>query len=257
MRSIKNRISDCAPDLCYAILASIYWTIHPNIETRLIFPKDNCWTVWTPDEKWYTLRESISRGSKSHQKTKFDRYQHGDFVFVEESDIVVDVGAFLGEFSIPASEVGTEVIAIEPDPRTFNCLKKQASKLKNVNPYQILLGEKTKEVNFKSATDPTESSFIDVDAGDYKQIEIETKRLDDFIREIDISQIDFLKIDAEGAEPEVLKGSNKLRISKLAIDAGNERNGESTVEEVSNILKNRGYEIKVDNGVVFARSIVS
>jgi len=81
--------------------------------------------------------------------------------------------------------------------------------------------------------------------------------LDDFIREIDISQIDFLKIDAEGAEPEVLKGSNKLRISKLAIDAGNERNGESTVEEVSNILKNRGYEIKVDNGVVFARSIVS
>lgn len=69
--------------------------------------------------------------------------------------------------------------------------------------------------------------------------------LNDFIES---NEVVLMKMDAEGHEPEVLLGAGKRLaiISYMFIDAGREREGETTYREVMTILKSSGeFEVKL------------
>jgi hypothetical protein len=70
--------------------------------------------------------------------------------------------------------------------------------------------------------------------------------LDDFIEKNNIKRVDFLKVDCEGAEPEMLEGLKKYRniIKYFSIDCGAERNGKFTYKEVINSFsKNKNFQL--------------
>lgn len=70
--------------------------------------------------------------------------------------------------------------------------------------------------------------------------------------ELGVEKIDFLKIDAEGAEPEVLEGTPLCRVKKVAVDCSPERFGKTTVFEVLKILLSAGFKCQVRGYMVYA-----
>ena len=70
--------------------------------------------------------------------------------------------------------------------------------------------------------------------------------LDHFVEEQEIPPIDLLKIEAEGSEPEVIRGawSRCLRMTAAgALDASPERNGRSPAAECLALLGDAGFSV--------------
>jgi hypothetical protein len=100
-------------------------------------------------------------------------------------------------------------------------------------------------------TDPSETSALEVDDGRVVgAVDAETVTLDDIDAE-------FAKIEAEGAEPEVLEGLRSPSIPKLAVNCDHERDGESPRDAVVDHLEEIGYETVVvsdDGRAVYANA---
>ncbi|WP_336326813.1 FkbM family methyltransferase [Halovenus sp. HT40] len=245
---IKNTVKASAPRHLLGILASVYYLADGR--WRLVWPSGDLFVVKTHQDTFYTCREQIGRGGPEMRAHKYQRYQLPGFCSVGTGDFVIDVGSFIGEFSLPAAKTADRVVAVEPDPVAFRALKKNTSSVNNIIPINSLISDTEKMYKFKSAADPTESSLINVDQGEYETTSVYGHTIDSLVQNkiSDIiptqDQIDFIKIDAEGAEPEVLEGIKSTNVQKFAIDVGSERRGESTEKKVDHILQERGYDTK-------------
>lgn len=114
---------------------------------------------------------------------------------------VIDVGAHVGTVSIPAAELGKEVIAFEPNLQSFGYLKHNIELNKSrVDMRNKGLAEKKGRAKIL-ITQNSNAGAHSLVAGD----EVEVSTLD-----LEIPQADFIKIDVEGMELSVLKGGTKL-----------------------------------------------
>jgi len=90
-----------------------------------------------------------------------------------------------------------------------------------------------------------DSSFLGPhDKGD-KSVRVPVITVERVIERHRLEKIDFLKVEAEGFEPEILAGAGKRlkEVSKIAIDCGPERFGKPTFAECETILKDSGFRI--------------
>lgn len=197
--------------------------------------------------------ELYNVGMGYRRKSK-QKYTLPGFVDVGPGDIVVDVGAFVGAFSLAVSPISSNIIACEPSPMTVKALKSNTVMYDNIEVHQLLLFNETKEAELQVGQDLTDNSVINVDGRSRNEtITVQGVRLDKLASEIGFDAIDFLKVDAEGAEPEVLEGAKNIDIRKVAIDCGAERHGESTDNEVADILGDRGFDVRKRGDIVFGR----
>jgi FkbM family methyltransferase len=155
---------------------------------------------------------------------------------INEDDILVDVGANIGEFSIGASEIFNfkKVIAIEPDPTEFSVLNKNLTRILNKEIYNVGLTNISKgKIKFFLNNQTGDSSF---DNPSSNIIEVETMTLDEIL--IHTPSIGLLKLEAEGHEPMILQGGENTlkKIKYITVDVGPELNGKSTFDEVNKIL---------------------
>jgi FkbM family methyltransferase len=132
---------------------------------------------------------------------------------IKSGMIIVDAGAHIGTFTISVSKIvgeRGEVIAIEPEGNSFGQLTKnlELNKIKNVIPINIALSDFNGNKDFFVTKESACSSFIsNPDQQIVDKTNVKVKSLDSLLQEINIDKIDFLKIDTEGAEPEILKGA--------------------------------------------------
>jgi hypothetical protein len=118
----------------------------------------------------------------------------------------------------------------------------------------VALSDNSDEIEFLLGPVPSENSIINVDTGQEAQrITVSSKTLEDFAELIEQDSIDFFKLDAEGAEPEVIHGFGEIRPTKVAVDAGPEREGKTTCDTVQKLLESIGYETRIKNNIVFGR----
>ena len=149
-------------------------------------------------------------------------------VTVKPGDIVIDVGSWIGDFAAYSSvKVGNngKVYAFEPTDETFKILEKTAKLNGNIIP--IKKGLSNQNTNVSLFIDNTGSSgsnsMMNKESNDdfIKALnKVETIRLDDFVRENNLSHVDFIKADIEGFERYMLEGAQEtLRkfAPKLAI----------------------------------------
>lgn len=182
------------------------------------------------------------------------KYTLDDFVEVQSNDVVVDCGAFVGAFSVWAARNGARVVACEPSAATHEALARSTKQLLTVETRQVLLYNEDREMSLLLGEDPTDNSVINVDSGDEVGREpVQAKTVATMLNECSIDRIDVLKIDAEGAEPEVIEGALDVTVPQIAVDCGAERHGTSTFQEVSELLETNGYEVRRRDSVVFAR----
>lgn len=169
----------------------------------------------------------------------------------------VDVGANIGEFGVMLEELGVRYVAFEPDPAAFQALSENVLS-KWI--YRQAVSDSVGTQKLYLATDDADTSLIPGGV-ELNSILAETITLDSIcVESLRLTDIDVLKIEAEGAEPEVLRGATQtLKATKICvIDAGAERHGESTIPECFSIMQENGFALKdvlLPRGVmVFKRS---
>jgi len=160
-------------------------------------------------------------------------------------DIIIDCGANNGEIGVWANSKNLTYHAFEPEELEARCCDLNNYGGQKKTNREGLWHEKT-TLKWYSKPDTADSSLIEIDETDHV-CSIETTTLDDFVREQNIEHIRLFKLEAEGAEPEVLRGAlNTLdKIDYIAIDCGYERGTAKTHTfiDVYNILKKHNFEI--------------
>lgn len=126
---------------------------------------------------------------------------------IRSRDVIVDAGAQIGSFTVKVAKKAKKVIAFEPEPSNFELLCINTRELENVEIHSSALWSKSGNAKLKHhRLNVGGSTLLNLSPAisDY-EIDVETVRLDDIINEVD-----FLKMDVEGAELEVLRGSKRL-----------------------------------------------
>ncbi len=138
----------------------------------------------------------------------------------KERFIVFDVGANKGEYSklIHSSINNCEILAFEPHPNTYKNLENNLKELRNIKLYNCGLSSTNSKMKLYDYNNNDGSAHASLNNQIFKEVygsntishEIEVFTLDKIIKEYNIKFLDFLKIDVEGFELEVLKGSINL-----------------------------------------------
>jgi FkbM family methyltransferase len=166
-------------------------------------------------------------------------------------DIVFDVGAYCGATSHSFSHaVGPQgrVFAFEPDANNFEALQKNLARheLSNVTPIAKGLWSETTTLMFQS--EGNLGSAVSSTAGRKTSLAmIPVISLDDAIEETEISRLDFVKIDIEGAEVAVLKHAVSFwtRFHPDFMIEPHMVDGRVCTDEVCRILAGHGYRCEI------------
>jgi FkbM family methyltransferase len=170
--------------------------------------------------------------------------------FLRKQDLMIDVGANIGVFSLLASgHVGCKSIAFEPIPSTFQRLIKniKLNGLENkITPLNIGLGSSNSVLKF---TNHTENSINRVaDTNDKNAISVDVKKLDDITGDLNSFQAILLKVDVEGFETEVLRGADEVLANPLLKAIIIELNGSGNKfgfdeKSIKEKLQHEGFEL--------------
>ncbi|UFX82739.1 FkbM family methyltransferase [Candidatus Absconditicoccus praedator] len=132
---------------------------------------------------------------------------------IKKGDVFLDIGANLGYYSLIASElVGDEgkVYAFEPVKSNIKSLEENIllNNISNVSIKKFALGNKNEQLNINIDANNSAVNSIVIKQDKNLSEKISIKRFDDL--DIHKENINFVKIDVEGYELEVLKGMKNL-----------------------------------------------
>tara|TARA_X000001036_G_scaffold404536_2_gene411893 strand:- start:366 stop:1100 length:735 start_codon:yes stop_codon:yes gene_type:complete len=151
-------------------------------------------------------------------------------------NVLLDVGAHKGEsINLFANHFKiNEIYSFEPSPISYKILTQNIIKIKrkfNKTKFfleNIALGSRHEKIYIKHISESSSSTIRELNTNSkyfkkkffflkniknqnlYKKIQVQQILLSDYIKKKNIKNIDFIKIDTEGYELEVLKGAQKI-----------------------------------------------
>ncbi len=157
----------------------------------------------------------------------------------------VDCGANVGELGLYSRARGLEYHAFEPETLEADCCDlNNFSGERKTNRFGLWSHDG--ELTFYSKPSTGDSSLFETE-DHVATSKIPVRSLDSVASEKGLKKIAVLKIEAEGAEPEILHGSTEtLKATRfVTVDCGFERgiSKESTLVPVLNIMASAGFEI--------------
>lgn len=204
----------------------------------------------TSGSYWIGLRDSVDF-SVFREVCIEDHY---NFSRIKSGMTVLDIGAHIGTFTLLASKkVGKrgKVVAVEPEIHNFEQLKKnlELNKIKNVIGANIALSDFNGEKDFFITKCSTCHSFSHTSEQEIVD-KIKVKSLDSLMKELNIEKVDLLKIDAENAELEILKGAHDTLMKnpqiKMVIAA---YHSPQQALEITKYLKELNFSPKILPGI--------
>ena len=195
----------------------------------------------------------------------------------KEGDVVIDVGAHIGPYTLKTSKrvgLNGKVVAIEADPENFNILNRNIQLNKLTNVIALNYAAYSKEDKIKLYLLMKESSYTKYNTvmtdratkykpvmtdranSEKKFVEIQANTLDYLLQSSGIKHedVNWIKIDVEGAEYDVLKGAKNI-LSKsgnisLLIEIHNLSTYNTTLyEPIKKLLNSYNFKIEFENVV--------
>jgi FkbM family methyltransferase len=151
-----------------------------------------------------------------------EKYLGGTGYVPRAGDVVVDIGAGIGEFTLWCADAGAQVVAFEPDPLAFVCLERNVAAHAGVQAYPYALWKERARLRLHGSLDTTESSLIEDGKTNSRSADVEALPLDALPSVASLQVIDLMKVDGEGVEPEILSGAIRTlrRTRVIAVDIG-------------------------------------
>jgi FkbM family methyltransferase len=126
-----------------------------------------------------------------------------------EDDVIVEVGANIGIYAVPLAKKVRKVIAFEPHPKTAEILERTI-KLNSLNNLVLIkrpVADSKRNVLFGLAASPMDSG---INASKKIETIINIEGIDLDAALIIENRVDWLLIDVEGFEVDVLKGASNI-----------------------------------------------
>jgi len=169
----------------------------------------------------------------------------------------IDIGGNIGYYVLLERElIGNKgkIIAIEPLQRNFDCLKKniELQNVSNISTYCFACSDKNGTVPFIVDKESNgcwivPDGITNPDPSRGTITEVPVRILDEFIEELNLKNVDFIRMDVEGFEINILKGlKNTLKNFRPIVSFELHKNflGEEKTREIFKILKDLDYEIE-------------
>ncbi|MGB7402012.1 MAG: FkbM family methyltransferase [Arcobacter sp.] len=164
----------------------------------------------------------------------------------KEGDIVFEVGSNIGTHTQVLSQIVTNkgrVIAFEPQRLAFQtlCANLAINSITNVDAYNQAVGQKIDKINVPDLDYSKSNNFGGISLQNIENgKEVYQRTLDEFIDKV--SAFDFLKIDVEGMEIDVLLGAKKI-VSKFKPIIYLENDRQEKSEKLINLMWSMGYKL--------------
>lgn len=193
--------------------------------------------ILTYDDKW---RDNIYNEIFIEEEYKYKN------IDVEKDDIVMDLGANIGIFSLYAlSKKAKLIYAFEPIKEYVELYKKNLINCP-VLIYESAISNKTgkSEIIFNFQNNTILSNIYDEHNWqlDGKKVEINTISFNEFVN--DLEKIDYLKVDIEGSEYDLFENisiENLKKIKKIGCEY--HWNHQNRLENIINKLKNNNFNV--------------
>jgi FkbM family methyltransferase len=180
-----------------------------------------------------------------------------------QGDVVVDIGAHIGRYTIISSKrVGAKgkVVAIEANPDNYEMLNSniQLNQLTNIIPLNYAVYSKETKIKLYRPGEESGNTIynttmvLDRAKVNEKFVEVNADTLDNLLQEngIEQQQVNWIKIDVEGAEFEVLKGAttilSKSKDIALLIEVHNLSGGTNLYRPILEFLKSFNFKIEFE-----------
>jgi len=198
-------------------------------------------------------------------------WENGDYeqvgFMIKEGFTIIDIGAHIGIFTAYAAKKTQTgmVYAYEPHPGNFKLLRANilVNKIKNAKIFNCGIGETEGVAKLFLWEPPTCYSMYNIYGQDNNFIMIKTVSLVQIFKENCIRFCDFLKIDTEGAELEILRNVSKEYLNKIGIVVLEYHNifDKQQLIKLVMFLSKQGFKIKIrlvhgtkDVGMLYAKN---
>tara|TARA_Y100000310_G_scaffold158082_2_gene157521 strand:+ start:3277 stop:4038 length:762 start_codon:yes stop_codon:yes gene_type:complete len=168
---------------------------------------------------------------------------------IREGDTVVDIGGHIGVFTVYAAHHARKgrVYAFEPVKANFNLLKENVkiNKYKNVEIFNKAVGGAKGVLKFFVSQTRNKGHNSMYRLGKHqKEVKVDKISFSHFLK--DKKQVDFLKMDCEGGEYDILLNLKKNEIKKIKKISMEYHNYEGRDgEEIVSFLRENGFKVRV------------
>jgi FkbM family methyltransferase len=170
---------------------------------------------------------------------------------IKENNSVLDIGAHIGLFTVYAAQKATKgkIYAFEVNPDNFKVLKKNISlnKLKNVAAECIAVTSHNSHANlYFGGRNRGADSLYD---GAYRNqsMNVNCTSLDALFRKYHLKHIDLLKIDAEGAEFDIIMNTSSTTLKKIkaiTLEYHDSMGLAATSRDLTAFLESHGFSVR-------------
>jgi len=167
---------------------------------------------------YINLKEGIDLGVFLGLKNEVSISNIGKITNINKKKNIIDIGANIGSVSLPLAKIfkNSKIIAIEPTIYAFSKLKKNVSLnpnlKKRINLLNIFVTNKNKKIKevYSSWNLSNNNKKHNIHLGILRKTSLKIRKLDQICSKL--KKVDFIKIDVDGHELDVLKSGKKTII---------------------------------------------
>lgn len=245
-------------------MVSLVWLL-TNFGLKLIYPFTylGSWNkktiVYNIDNKTkFKLRVNTTDKLVLLEVWRTKTYIDQDFN-IKKNDVVVDIGANIGAFSILAARKASDgrVFAYEPNKKNYSLLLKNKSlnNLHNLLVFNLAVaGEKGHVDLFISKLNDCAHSIYSADSK--KSVKVKSIGLRDIFAMNNLKRINYLKIDAEGAEYDILLNTPAeiiRKVDKIVLEYHDQLNRDHDYNDLKEYLEGNGFKVEMGGNFLIRR----
>jgi FkbM family methyltransferase len=168
---------------------------------------------------------------------------------IKNNDVVIDIGAHIGLFSLYASQFckNGSIYSYEPVEENYQILLSNVklNNLKQIKPFNMAVSNSNSDVKLYLNDDESGHSMFSESSN---TINVNSISLQKIFDNNNIDNCNFLKLDCEGAEYEILKNLPLLyfdKIDKMVIEYHMADSHPELLENLKELLISQNYTIKI------------